>query len=213
MWGVPFPTNATVGMTRVRYVGDIDGIGAGVGFALFVTGSPAGTDLADLATDMYGAFETNLLPICGAHFTLHQCLLKYWDGANVIDAGVAAIFPGGVSGDQLSAQACCVISWLGGGSYRGGHPRTYIPSMVQANLIDAAHFTDAYLNDVTDAGNAFITDVNGITAGGITGVALGVIHEFSGGSPLSPSTFNQYTGARVQPRVCTQRHRLGRETF
>jgi hypothetical protein len=64
---------------------------------------------------------------------------------------------------------------------------------------------------MTTAGNAVIASVNAITTGGITGTTLGVWHLFSGGVALNPPSFEAYSSATAQKRICTQRRRLGDE--
>jgi hypothetical protein len=182
-----------------------------VGYWLELTGTPDSGDLVDLATDVYGAFETTLLvpQSTGSHLT--ECAIEYFTGVGSMSVASFANHAGGDDSGGLPANLACVVSWGIVDTYRGGKPRTYLPGMSQGNEASVRTWDDDFVTAVSAAGAAFITAVNGITTTNLTSVSLGTLHFFSGGVALDPPTFDPYLTASAQKRICTQRRRLGRE--
>lgn len=209
----PSPHEPPAGVAKVRYVGAVGDAGWGNRFWLLTTGTPTYAQVADLATDLYGVYQTNLLPVQSAASNLLECIVTYYDGAGNMEASAAAVHSGAASGAAVPVNAAGCISWKIGSSYRGGKPRTYLPGVVIGNLASERTFNTTYLDAVQTGAAAFIDDVNGLAPTGFDSVSLGVVHFFSGGVALSPPTFDPYLAASVQTRVCSQRRRLGRELF
>jgi hypothetical protein len=139
--------------------------------------------------------------------------VRYYSGAGDEQVSVTADHTGAESGGGLTANAAAVISWGILSSYRGGKPRTYIPGIGANALASARALSATFVASASAAAASFIDDVNALATGGITSVSLGTLHFFAAGVALAPPTFDPFVSARCQPRVCSQRRRLGAEVF
>ena len=209
----PAPNDPPAGTARIIWHFTNGSALATCGMWALLTGVPDGSDLADLATDLYGVWETNLLGLQHAGVNLVECEVRYWDGTSWISASAFAVHAGGVSGHAITAQAAMLISWGILASYRGGKPRTYIIGVTEVDLQDQRLLTDAKVAALAAAGASFLSDANALTTTNVTSVSIGTVHFFRAGAALAPPTFDPFMTASAQKRVCTQRRRLGSEVF
>jgi hypothetical protein len=132
-------------------------------------------------------------------------------GSSVLQSTVAMTGAGTLSGPEVAdLSACKVVSWLTTVYWRGGKPRTYIPGVVTADTTGANSLTSTEITALTTAGINFRSDINALTAGTITGTSLGFVSFSSGNAPRGTPLFFAFTGAKVHPRLGTQRRRLGK---
>jgi hypothetical protein len=114
------------------------------------------------------------------------------------------------SGTALSNAQAAVISWKVNMRWRGGHPRTYIPSTVSSDIVNGRLFTDTYVNLVNAAATTFRTTVNALTSGATTYKMVCIrrtINKVAQDPPV-PLTI---TGNLVDHRIDSQRDRMGRD--
>jgi hypothetical protein len=175
--------------------------------------APSAANMATLATDVINLYNTSfisLLSVSSAETT----------GCDVVDltsatsaSGTASVTTVGTRvGAPLTNQAATVISWHINLRYRGGHPRTYLPSGVQTDLVDGSHYNITYINAVQSAATSFRLGINSIAVGGTTFV-LAIVSYTSGGLPRPTPFVFPVQGNAVHSRVDTQRRRLGKESF
>lgn len=129
---------------------------------------------------------------------------QLWTGAEWLDGTATADAPGSGSGHALAVGTCCVASWTGSWHYRGGKPRTYISGISAERMSTSRDFDPSFLGDLASGMNAFADDVNALTPGNITTVALGVV---LGRSHIAAGTFAPFTGVRMNPIAASQRRR------
>lgn len=209
----PAPNDPPAGVARVSWKFTMESALATSGMWALITGAPTGADLAALATDLYGVWETNILPLQQAGVNQVECEVRYWNGSSWDSASAFAVHAGGSAGNTTTANAAMLISWGILSSYRGGKPRTYVIGIREADLADSRLLTDAKVTALSAAGAGFLDDANAITTTNITSVSMGTVHFFRAGAALAPPTFDPYLSASGQKRVCSQRRRLGREVF
>lgn len=207
----PTPNPPPDGTAHVSWMGVNGDSSWATGAWLLISGTPGGTDRSDLATDLYGTFETNILGHLGTGCTLTECKVEFFESGGSIVAETFATHSGSASDAALPANVAVVLSWQILTTYRGGKPRNYIPGVNIGALISRRLYSDSYVSTMSGAARDWLDDVNALTAGGITAVSMGTVHFFSGGVALSPPWFDPYLGVAAQKRVCTQRRRLGRE--
>jgi hypothetical protein len=175
-----------------------------------LTGAVDGTDLASLAGDVLAEFNTGLAP----HFTedseVTGCSARYYSGSGEISAVASSSTFGSRSGFATNND-CVLLSWGISSSYRGGKPRTYLPPGGTADRASGHAWDSAYLAAVNTSAAAFLTAVDALTYSSIDSVSLGCLHFFRAGAALDPPTFDPFTTVSVQPRICSQRRRLGPE--
>lgn len=114
---------------------------------------------------------------------------------------------GGTGVDNLAT--CYVIDWAIGDYYRGGHPRTYLPGPPQSVITDGRTVSATPRANLAAAAVNFKNDVNALTQGGISAVALGTVSFARGKVWRTPPLFRPYLGASVRQVIGTQRRRLG----
>jgi hypothetical protein len=120
-----------------------------------------------------------------------------------------------VSGANLPANCAVGVSWISNVYWRGGKPRNYFCGISSNDMnlpADSQHLTAAAVAAWDGNAGLYLTDVNAITHGAITGTALGFVSFRSGNADRPAPLFFPFLGHRVHNRLDTQRRRLGRET-
>ncbi|MGH6840457.1 MAG: hypothetical protein ACREDT_17060, partial [Methylocella sp.] len=113
---------------KVRYKFEYTGGGMSTGHWLLTTGTPDFGDLAPLATDLYGVYETNLLAFASNDVTLTECAVEYFTDTGSMSASALASHAGGTTDSpSMSAQTSSVLGFQIEEGYRGGKPRMYLP--------------------------------------------------------------------------------------
>jgi len=163
-------------------------------------------------------FQANYKTRLGAHqpatvaFVSAQATL-YTPNGGVLQSSVS-MTGNGTSGttEIKDASACKVITWLSTVYWRGGKPRTYLAGVGDTDLIAGSNHqigsTEA--TSLTTAAANFRTDTNAQAVGTITGTSFGFVSFFTGKVARTPAVFFAITGAKVHPRIGTQRRRIGK---
>jgi len=189
-WGLPWTCVLWAQLTNVgaRQQADLDSIVQTIANAW-------GTNLAVQAGTQYAGNTLTAEWITGAGSQLNSVMTH----ADVPSAAVSS----------PDVATCVVIDWITGQRYRGGHPRTYFPSIATTSIQNGSQVTAAQRTATVAAALAFRTAVNAATHGNISTVTLGTVRFQSAGAWLSPPTFVAYNGAKVRTILGTQRRRLG----
>ena len=117
-----------------------------------------------------------------------------------------------VSGGNLPANCAIVVSWKANVYWRGGKPRTYLVGVSTNDMNLAANsvaLTSTAISAVDGNAALFLTDVNALTAGAITGTALGFVSFRTKNTDRPTPLFFPIIGHAVHARLGTQRRRLG----
>jgi hypothetical protein len=175
------------------------------------TGTPTGTDLNDVAHDLFTAYEDNLLDWQSDDSAITKTTAVGTFGGDILEGLHIGSEHGTASDTNDTLQNCVLLSWHIASHYRGGKPRTYLPGLTESKRDDARSLDDTFVSDLTALAQSFLAAVNIIGEGGITAIELGVWARFRSGAALSPPVFHPYLDVSVQKRVCTQRRRLGSE--
>ena|ERR1035437_3871554 len=201
------------GVCQVVYKGKLNNSPWVNVFWVSITGALTYATIATFATDMYGAFQTNLLPQMSTGSSLLECVCTYYDGAGNPQGSASASHNGAVAGNISPASTAAVLSWKIPASWRGGKPRTYLGGIADGSLGDERFLTTAFSAALLTAAAAFRTTVNAITLTGVTRVGLGSVSFVHAKAWRSPPVMFEFVAVGVQQRICTQRRRLGREIF
>jgi hypothetical protein len=148
-------------------------------------------------------------------------------GAKVTDlsssfggAGSVATTDAGTStGTLLPGNAAFLVSKAIAFRYRGGHPRSYIVTGVQENLLDSGHWNTAFVTTTTSNHVAFLEGFVGTSSGGTT-IGLECSVSYYGGAPpilgrsvrrAVPLVFDvPADGYSYSQELAAQRRRIGR---
>jgi hypothetical protein len=123
-----------------------------------------------------------------------------------VERGRSAI--GGAGDDMMPAQCCACVSWLATPSYRGGHPRTYLPGPYKSAELNPGTFTGTFTNYASTGAADFLAGVNALSTADIATSILGEIHFQKNDVWLTPPTFSPFLSHLVRPFIRTQRRRI-----
>lgn len=181
---------------------------------LTTSGTPAQVDLDNWLIAAAAAYKTRFAPstMSYASYTQAQAILFLPGGLSM--ASVQAMTgSGGAGASTVQAQELSsVISWITGVYWRGGKPRTYIPAPIVGNILTNRFLSATYITTLTTAATGFRTDINALTTGAISASVLGFVSFRSGNADRPTPLFFAFSGAKLHPRVGTQRRRMGKWT-
>lgn len=131
--------------------------------------------------------------------------IEVTDLTNNVGAQATVTEPGtgGNASPSLPANVACCISWHTIMRYRGGHPRTYIAGIHRDNQLDPRHFVTAYRNIILGHANALRLEFE-------PDWPLCLVRRTVNNSTLQVPSRIVITGESVNPRMDSQRRRLGR---
>lgn len=119
---------------------------------------------------------------------------------------------GTVSDVILSANVAACINFPISRRYRGGHSRMYMAGMGNDSTSSESHWSTSFLTNMNNDFAAFIAGLNSYVGSGLATIEVGSLSYVTGGAPRVTPVFDPWVGADTQPRICTQRRRLGRGT-
>ena len=164
----------------------------------------------DFAGDFLSAFTTSFYPIMSQQAGARECVVTQLQdilapSGTATDAGAGA-----VSGAIAPLSVSKLLRWSIARRYRGGHPRTYLAGVPQADVdVDGRLLVAAALTGTQTAAAAFLTAVNAITVGG-GNAALAVVHYYRNNALLTVPLVDDVTAVQAQRPIATQRRRLQR---
>lgn len=165
-------------------------------------------DLKSVIDSMVASYATNLLSQVSSPYVQTGAKASWLYASNQVLEYTGSYNNAGTgTGTYATDSTCTVIDWSIADYYRGGHPRTYLPGTLDAQLLLGRNLTSTYSTNVAAGANAFLTAVNALTHGGISAVALGTVRFASGNAWLSPPVFRAYQSASCRPVVGSQRRR------
>lgn len=133
---------------RARFVGNLNGNNAG--FRVFLQPAGAGpyaaVDLAAIAQDLFTLWNSDMSPHVSNAYQLTEVILDDLSTAAGLSGSYSGSSSGSLGGQLVSAETCVLMNYTDGAvRYRGGKPRTYLPSMTSNQLASsiAWHASDA----------------------------------------------------------------------
>lgn len=117
------------------------------------------------------------------------------------------------SDNPLPANVACCFSWHIVPSYRGGHPRTYVPGLVREQQASVNSWESGALDDLRAAASGWHEQLEeaGPVGDGIATVEHGVLSYVRANAWRVPPVFYRIVNSTVDNRIDTQRRRLGRD--
>lgn len=203
----------------------------GFGSRFFMAYTGSGDDPSDLvgvANEVMGLYNTHLKSFFSTSKTLENVQVYDLNGSTSQGISTSSAVVGTESGSDLPANCAAVLRFKETISYRGGHPRMYLPAFTDADSDGQLIWNPTSLSNLVTAWNAFITAFTGYTHGAIVIGAQVNVHLYSGvdkmqppagkwrGPPYpyppkyksSPVEPNAVTNVSSDPRYGSQRRRL-----
>lgn len=199
------------GYARIRVTGTVDGAAAGVGFWTPVVAEKTIDDCNTLAEAFLTAFNDTFLADMSDSASTEGCeVTAYNPTAGPIVQGFYLEHSAGGSGTgNFAASTAAVISWKIGVVYRGGKPRTYLWGPPLGQALNSKQWTSGYVSALSGFAVTFLAAVNSLSWG-YDSVSLGCLARIRAGVPLVTPDFFPFITGEAQPRICSQRRRLGK---
>jgi hypothetical protein len=182
--------------------------------------TPTHTIAATHAAHIQSSWATNVASLCPSPTTLQSVTITDLTSDTGPEAEFAAATPGTRGDDSIPANAAVLVSWPSPLRFKGGHPRTYLYVLGNADLEGAAHWSGAAVTEVGNHWEAFLEAIVGSSAGGNTIDSYGFVRYRgkylpNGGPPHYYLDTPLYaaiptTDWTVRPEMASQRRRIGR---
>lgn len=167
------------------------------------------TDLSTLSTGIGTDWGTYIKANCGALVTLVSITATFIPSAGTEVIGTASPNIAGTGAGQLAdAASCYVISWKTGEYYRGGHPRTYLPGPLTADISNGSDIASSRTSGLAANAASWLAAINARTTTHITGVQLGTVSYQRSNSWRTPPVFVPFQSVTVNGKLGNQRRRI-----
>lgn len=173
-------------------------------------GPPSGATLAALLAPLdplIDAYLTTFMHTSATHVSTELIDLSSSTGA--VESSTPGTAGGNV-GTLAPLSVAAVTSWTISRRYRGGHPRTYMGAMSDAQLAPPQLLNGTFRSNWEAAGNVFLGAVNALV-GFLPGCTLGAVSYRTANAPRVTPIFEPFLYAHVHTRIDNQRRRLGKE--
>lgn len=198
------------GFTKVKFVltDSVGSVYPGIE-ALILWDSFDPDTLDTIASGVYSAAASHLMPMLNSRWTLSRARLLYSDGSVVTPVDHFGTTAGSLGTSSDGTRNDCVVSGYRIASYyRGGKPRTYWPGTWRLQSGSITAWNTALIGDMKTAVDTMLSDIAGIGGTGLTSITPGCIRRT--GSGITTPTFFPYLDSHVDVRVCSQRRRVPR---
>jgi len=205
----PLPDAAAI--VRVRVAGTVNAAPFNNLFHLQYSGAaPSVANLNAVCAAVLTAWQTNFKSLCPASVVLAGADAQDLTNAGAASGSATDTTAGTRAGTAMPNSVAAAISWRINNRYRGGHPRTYLPAGVIADVVGGNRWTDAFITSADSAAAAFLVAMNAISVGGSTYkmVCLSYVRNKIKLIPPVPYTIQS---SLVDHRPDSQRRRLGRD--
>jgi hypothetical protein len=220
----PLPAVTDVFRAKLLWTIGSDTSVSTVAYFQYGGGNPSAADCLTLATGIYNAAVTDLLPNIGAVAILEGCDVEDLNSSSGAHATYVHATPGGdATGQPLSANNCLLVNHQVTRRYRGGKPRSYFPGPTSAALNSPQVWTAAFIAAWNTNYNTWITSILALTAGTTIVLAHVNISYYQGFTSVQDPTtlrwrnvpkrravplIDDITGSALNPKVGSQRRRV-----
>jgi hypothetical protein len=199
------------GIVRVRVAGSVDTeVFNNIFHLQYTGGAPTTANLNAVCAAVLTAWQTNFKALCPASVVLSGADAQDLTTALSATGAATDTTAGTRSGTAFPNSVAACITWKINVRYRGGHPRTYLPAGVLADLQSGNRWTDAFVSAADTAAAAFLTAMNAISVGGSTYKMVCLSYVRAGVQLGSPVPY-LIQSALVDHRPDSQRRRMGRD--
>jgi hypothetical protein len=201
------------GTARVAITGNAAGEPFANVFWCNLTGGTTATqaELDAWNTSFYTAYATNLASLIVTGVTINTSTATLFQ---TTETALHSVHTGSNQGTFSDTpvhnnSSCKVISWISNVYWKGGKPRTYVPTVGQTETTDLKTLITTAVTKVAAQGAAFHNAVNALNSGSISQTQHGFVSFKSGGVFRPSPVFFPILGAAAHPRLGSQRGRLG----
>lgn len=183
---------------------------------------PSNNTCAVIANNIAAQWASNLASLCPAPTTLQAVTVTDLSSTSAGEGEALVVHPGTRGDDSIPANAAVLISYPSAIRYKGGHPRTYLYVLGNADLQGATNWSTAATAEVQSHWRAYLQNVlttgtNGCTISGFCTVRYrgkflpnsGPPHYYLDIPIVNPVPNNT---AIAQQRMASQRGRIERRS-
>lgn len=164
------PLNPVPGAVRVVLEGFVDTSAADTLWANVLHWSysgqpPTNANCVTFATAIATFWANNVASLCPSPTTLQVVTVTDLSGPSAGEGEALVLHPGTRGDDSIPANAAVLISYPSTIRYKGGHPRSYLYVLGNADLQGATNWSTAATAETQTKWNAFLQGVSTLTAG------------------------------------------------
>jgi hypothetical protein len=176
----------------------------------FSSAAPSTADLNQVAQTWASNWVTNFAPMMNTAVRLTSVEVTDISSATGAQGVNVASHDGTRAGTAMSVQVAAVVSWHVNYRWRGGHPRTYYPAGVIADVVNGNTWATAFQSAMGTAAANQLAQYNATPlAGGVC--TMVAVRYFDQNALLPTPLVLPVANAAFHTRVDTMRRRLGRE--
>lgn len=186
----------------------------------YTGGAPSNLDCETLATHISSEWGTHMAPECPSPTSLRKVTVTDLTSDSAGAGEALANTPGTRGDDSIPANAAVLITYPSGLRYKGGHPRSYLYCLGNADLEGAANWNPSAASEVQGHWQAFLTSLIGYGFGAATVASVGFVryrgkYRPNGGPPNYYLDTPLYQSIVIddlvaQNEMASQRRRIGR---
>lgn len=133
----------------------------------FAGTAPTSATCSTVAADIGAAWATNMAPECPSTTVLNLVAVTDLTSNTAGNGQSETTHAGSRGDDEIPANAAMLISYPVDVRYRGGHPRSYLMVGGNADFLDAANWSTAFVAEVQSHWRAFLAAVEAISVAGL----------------------------------------------
>lgn len=167
------PLNPVPNVLRVTLEGFVDTSAANTLWANvlhFTYGgtAPDNVSCTSIANQIASTWAAAVASLCPSPTTLQVVTVTDLTSSSAGEGEALVVHAGTRGDDSIPANAAVLISYPSQIRYRGGHPRTYLYCLGNADLQGATNWSTAATAEVQTKWRSFLASCTGVTSGGAT---------------------------------------------
>jgi hypothetical protein len=183
---------------------------------------PSNATCVAIATNIAGGWSTQVASLCPSPTTLQVVTVTDLSSSSAGEGEALVLHPGTRGDDSIPANAAVLISYPSAVRYKGGHPRSYLYVLGNADLKGATEWSDLAYIEVQNKwqnflGQCTLAGTAGTTISGFCSIRYRGKFMPNSGPPhfyLTTPIVNPIpiSGAKAQQRIASQRGRIERRS-
>jgi hypothetical protein len=158
----------------------------------YIGPAPIAADLITFATAIWDAWVASVTAFQDTQTALTKVTVTDLTSPTSAQGEFLGDTPGTRTGSYLPADTSALASYPASFRYRGGHPRTYLPVGVQADLATPQTWQTTFVSALHAAFLTFIESIVGATVGTAFVDALGAVSYVASGARRATGLFMPY---------------------
>lgn len=203
------PLPPVAGVCKVEFTGFLNGVSWACIMHEGYTGAPPTPGAVQLLANKFkDAWLNDIAPyLPSASFLQATTVSDLSSNLGAVGVNTTSV-PGSRAGTALPNNCTPVISWTIARKYRGGHPRTYLPGINQADVVSGTTLDPTFITLLSGGASSFLasSSIPGAVPMALTGLVC--VHYRHGAAYVIPPTVDTIVSGAAHAGLGTQRKRL-----